>query len=74
MRDWENSDYQYDMVMYDESEYRAQKPIIRQAILNLFPGALAWHYCLNKAGFSDHFRTKIDQFITADVCNQYRGD
>jgi len=47
---------------------------MRQAILNLFPGALVWHYCLNKAGFSGHCLTQTDQFVTADVCNQYRGD
>ena len=70
-RYWENANYQYEMGMYDESEYSAHKNTIRSAMLELFPAALVPHYCRNRDGFSQSYRELIDEFVTAQMCNRY---
>ena len=70
-RYWENADYQYQMGMYDESEYIAQQNTIRQVIQNFFPEVLVTHYCLTKGGYSENFEALLDSIITADMCDRF---
>ena len=67
-RYWENANYQYQMGMYDETEYSAHKQTIKSAILELFPGTLIPHYCLNREGFSESYREMVDEYITPQMC------
>jgi len=71
LRYWENADYQYEMGMYDDTEYSAQKNIIRTGMLEIFPGAVLPHYCRFRNGYSDHFRAMIDAFVTPEMCAGY---
>lgn len=68
-RYWENADYQFQMGLYDESEYAAQRISIQQVILNFYPEVLITHYCLIGEGLSDHFKTFLDTFLTRDMCD-----
>lgn len=68
LRYWENSNYQYEIGLYDEAEYSAQKIIIRVGITELFPGALIPHYCQYKFGYSEHFTSVIDEFVSQEMC------
>ena len=72
-RYWENADYQYLMGLYDESEYTRQQVIIRQVITEFFPELLVTHYCMTSGGYSGHFKDMLDQFITPDMCDRYKG-
>ena len=69
LRYWENANYQYQMGMYDETEYSAHKNTISDVILDVFPGPLIPHYCLNRDGFSESFRSMLDEFITTQMCS-----
>ena len=67
-RYWENANYQYEIGLYDETEYSAHRFTIRNAILELFHGALIPHFRSNRVGYSESYRMMVDEYVTPDVC------